>query len=332
MAQSKVKILTNRKIENWPSWDLVYEWENIISYKLEIPFSYNNRLLSKTNSLLHKINFNPLIKFFPRKPYFYFQMSAGLRNQIFNSKKFIIAIIDYHLNPNDRDKFLIAYSKNPFLLISNKEVFDFLLLNNFPKKIYHFPLSISDKYKISENAVFDKQYDLVLFGRQNTVLEAYTKKYADNHPKFSYVYRIIKDGEFNYYTNAEEFLGNINNRQAYIDLMQKSRTAIYGTPGIDGGESRTNGWNQVTPRVLEYIACGCHIIARYPKNSDTDFFDLQKFSPNIETYEDFEQVMDNALATPVDMKMYAEYLEKHYTSKRAELLKEILENEGIKIN
>jgi hypothetical protein len=172
-----------------------------------------------------------------------------------------------------------------------------------------------------------------MFGRQNQILTDFLKKYSKNHRDFIYVYEKsdgIKDLEkFHYYTSEGEFVGIIRTRKQYIDLLKRSRVALYSTPGIDGGEVRTKGYNPVTPKFLEYIACGCHIIARYKKNSDTDFYELEKFSPSINTYGEFEDAMNKARESNIDMQMYSEYLEKHYTSKRADLLKTILKKENI---
>lgn len=73
--------------------------------------------------------------------------------------------------------------------------------------------------------------------------------------------------------------------------MRKGKMGLYSTPGIDGDESRTKGYHQVTPRFLELVATGCHIIARYSMNSDTEYYDLKSFSENIETYEQFEMAV-----------------------------------------
>ena len=81
-------------------------------------------------------------------------------------------------------------------------------------------------------------------------------------------------------------------RDGYLDSMKKSRIALYATPGIDGGEKRTNGFSQVTPRFLEMVASGCNIIARYKTNADTDYYELEKFCQSINTYEEFEKEMD----------------------------------------
>lgn len=99
--------------------------------------------------------------------------------------------------------------------------------------------------------------------------------------------------------------------------MQKAKCGFYATPGMDDSESRTNGFNQVTPRFLELIACGCHILARYPENPDTKYFELHNITPSIESYEQFEHLLNKALNEEVDMQIYADYLKNHYTSKIA---------------
>ena len=75
------------------------------------------------------------------------------------------------------------------------------------------------------------------------------------------------------------------------------------------------------------IACGCHVIARYPSGDagvDARFYEFEKFSPSVETYEAFEAAMDRALYTEVDTAAYAAYLQKHYTSSRVRDLKKLL--------
>lgn len=185
------------------------------------------------------------------------------------------------------------------VLISSKEVYDFMKENKINLPIEHWALSISDIYRITPHTHFEKKYDLVMMGRQNPVLQSYYKKYSETHPDFTYVYRVIEknnDGsrDFFYYTSNGKNLGAVNTREQFIALMRQSRCGLYGTPGIDEDEKKgsTNGFHQVTPRFLEYIASGCHILARYKRNSDTDFYGLDEFCPSIESYEQFENRMD----------------------------------------
>ena len=83
----------------------------------------------------------------------------------------------------------------------------------------------------------------------------------------------------------------------------------------------------MTPHFLEIIASGSHVLCRYPEGKegvDAKYFELDKFSPSIETYDEFEAVMDRALNTEIDINKYSSYLKKHYTSTRITELKKML--------
>ena len=317
------RIATTRKSQNWPSFDLVYEWEDTFLKSLDISPYFINKYTS--NRYIKRI---PFIKYLltPNEDTFIFEMSAITKHNLWNRKNIIPCIIDFYLSRNSLKEFYRSYNKHKIVFISSKEVLSFLLDNQCPLNIAHLPLSISDKYKITPDSHFEKKYDLVMMGRQNPILEQSAYKYAETHKDFLFVYRKQKGKQFLYYTSANEYLGDINTRDRYIHLMRQSRCGLYSTPGIDGGEARTNGFNQVTPRFLELIACGCHVIARYKENPDTDFYQLKAFSPSVNTYEDFEKLMDQARQKPVDMQKYSNYLSNHYTSERIKLLQETIKN------
>lgn len=311
----KIKqIITQRATEKWPSFDLVYEWEDILSHELEVPmYNYrHNRYYRRLKDLFDAI-YNPI---------FAFEMNVNT----WRTKKeyYIPCIIDFTIAQHCLNDFYEKYAPCPIVLVSSREVYEFLKKLNCPLKLEHWALSLPDNYKIMDNTQFKKEYDLVLMGRQNPVLENYLQKYKEKHPKINYVHRIMKNGEFNYYTSNGEYIGNIRNRKEYIELMSKARIGLYATPGIDGGERLTSGFNPVTPRLLEYLACGCHIIARYPDNADTRFYELESICPSICTYSEFEERMEYALSAEVDMGQYAAYLSNHYTSVRARSLQQIL--------
>lgn len=320
-----MNILSKRQFESWPSYDLVYEWEDEISKILSVPIkdehSYlYNRILKRIPLLTRVLQTN--------KDCFIFEMSPVVKNRINNKKNIIPCIIDYYLADKYLSDFIFSYIKNKIVCISSKEVYGYLIDRNVDShlNLFHLPLSISDKYEIKSDTTFEKKYDLVLMGRQNSVLESFLKRYVDEHRDFNYVYRKQIGKSFMYYTSKGECIGDINTRQKYMNLMRQAKCGLYATPGIDGGEKRTNGFNQVTPRFLELLACGCHIIARYPKNSDTQFFQIERFSKSIETYEEFEIALNYARENEVDMCKYSEYLSKHYTSQRAKLLSNLLKN------
>ena len=93
---------------------------------------------------------------------------------------------------------------------------------------------------------------------------------------------------------------------------------------MDDDKKTGSNFHQVTPRFLELLAAGCHVICRYQKNSDTDFYELEKFSKSVDSYTEFENQLDLALSREIDVQMYTEYLKNHITSTRVEQLKDIL--------
>ena len=103
-----------------------------------------------------------------------------------------------------------------------------------------------------------------------------------------------------------------------------TRIALYSTPSMDGSRPDANGFNQVTPKFLEYISSQCHVLLRYKRNPDTDFYELSKFGKNIESYEDFEKAMEEARNRDVNTKEYFNYLDKHITSNTIGTLLEYL--------
>lgn len=148
------KIITERGYQDWPSFDLVYEWEDIIAEKLNIPLFFKNKF--STNRFIKRI---PLIKYLlcPKQNSFIFEMSPMTKYHIWNKKNIIPYIIDFYLKPEQLNEFYIQYNKNPIIFISSKEVFLFLKQQSCPLNIIHLPLSISDKYRITEQTILNKK-------------------------------------------------------------------------------------------------------------------------------------------------------------------------------
>lgn len=324
-------ILTDRKIEGEVFYDLVYEWEDQLSKSLNVPLLDDWRI--GRNRYFKRIPIPNLSKLMTKGSLsLYFRMSGFEKyNGWSNTSDIIPAIIDFYPTEEQLPTIEKSYKNNPLVLISSKEVYDYLKENDVQLPLAHWALSISDIYKIMPNTRYEKKYDLVMMGRQNPVLSSFCKSYAELHPDFTYVYRVIKRNDngprdFLYYTSDGKLLGAINTREQFLSLMRQSRCGLYATPGMDDDEKHgsTNGFHQVTPRFLEYIASECHVLARYPQNSDTDYYELDKFSPSIETYEQFEERMDYCRVHNIDIDFYNNYLDKHYTSTRAKELNNLL--------
>ena len=322
------KIGSVRKLETWPNFHLVYEWEDVLKEELHLKMCYRSKYLKGINENIARVSRNvpffniPSFLYSQTKCVFVWDLYAEIWDRYDNRSNVIPCVIDFFLQESAISNFSAAYSRNPFVLISSAEAYQFLQ-GKTPNRIYHYPLSISDKYRIDSSTKFSKEYDIVLFGRVNSVLNEYLATYMKSHPDCTCVLEDEKR-KLHYYSSTGDYVGDISTREQYINLMRKSRIGLYSTPGIDGGEARTNGFNQVTPKFLELLASGCHIIARYKENPDTDFYQLSDFSPNVSSYEEFEKRMDYCRDSEVDMEMYSSYLEQHYTSKRALLLNDIM--------
>lgn len=303
---------------------IIYEWEDAIEKELDIPVvrrSFYYRVMNKLG--IHK----PLLG--PVKDSFRFISNGRDYDEPMNSEHIIPCIIDFFENKDQLQEFYYKHSRNKIVLLSSPFDYEYLKDNKCPLNIGLFAYSLSDKYTLSTKKI-EKKYDIVLTGRQDPLLYDFFKEYVKLHPNVSYVKRGQElDNDLNktkeYYLNGRECLGAIESREEFIKLQAQGRATLYGVQGYYDGF--TKGFYHMTPHFLEIIACGCHVLLHYPtdKNGvDARYYEFDKFSPSIETYEEFEAAMDKALCTEVDMNMYSLYLEKHYTSTRVAELKELL--------
>ena len=315
-------IITNRFWQNDYFWQIVYEWEDIFQNILNTNLSREKALFKYRIS--KGIPFLYDLILFGKGHYFCYDMNVGNVHISRNSSHLIPCIIDFWKSDSDILTFEKKYSNHKFVCISSREVFEYLKENGCRINIEHLPLSISDKYRITPKTKYYKKYDIVLMGRQSPVLMKWFNSYIEKHPEIVYVYSARKGSDtfYHYSSNGEE-IGNIDTREKYLNLLSQGRVAFYSTPGTDG-QKDAGGFSQVTPRFLEIIASGCHVMPRYIKNADTDYFMLDRICPSLDSYNDFEQRMDYALTHEVDMEKYSDYLENYYTSRCADKLKEIL--------
>lgn len=323
-------IITQRFLLKWRSWQIVYEWEDVFRKEMKTSFSINLDQRIKKEKKLIKLLFDSLqvSSKWESKPGFVFYMIPYHRfNQRNNSPYVIPCIIDWYLKTNEQlEDFFKKFSNHRLILVSSMQVYQFLKTINTPIPIGHLPLSLSDKYKITPETTFKKDLDVVLMGRQNPVLLNWLKQYSIKHPNLCIVSSEREKDKYRYYTQNGTYIAKAKTRNQYMSLMRRSRISLYSTKAIDDDNSvvNANGFNQMTPRFFEILATGNHVIARFIKNEDTDYFEIEKICPNTNSYESFERQMDYALTHPVNMKLYSDYLEKHYTSTRVKMLEELV--------
>lgn len=304
---------------------IIYEWEDEISKELNIPivaypsfFRYINRF--KIHSSIIG----------PYKDSFRFVINGRDYDEPMNNKHIVPCIIDFFEKDNQLQEFYKKHTKNKIVLVSSPFDYQYLKENKCPIEIGLFPYSLSDTYAITEDKI-EKKYDIVLTGRQDPLLYSFFKEYVKKHPNVTYVKRgedIENDTNKTkaYYLNGKDCLGTIETREEFMRLQSQGRVTLYGVQGYTDN-SFTTGFFHMTPHFLEIIACGCHVIAHYPTGKmgiDAQYYEFDKFSPSVETYEEFEYAMDNALSSEIDLNKYSSYLKKHYTSYRVKELTKML--------
>ncbi len=315
-----------------PFRDVIYEWEDQLSASTGLPIvSSTTALQAVTPKVLLKSRATEaalriLDSFFSgRAKSLYFCMAPRNQDLALTSAGVIPVIIDYWKSV-DVVEFFRGYRNCPAVLITSLEAFEYLKKNGCPLNLHHFPLSLPDRYRPPPQAAYEKKYDVLFAGRANPVLLEFMRRYAADHPRIEYLFQGGTYDAPTYISSKTGVIGGFTGRPAYMELLKSAKVAFYSTPGIDGGETRTGGMNPVTPRLFELLSAGCHVLARYPDNADTKFFQLQELCPSIESYAAFAAGLTAALNSPPPWRQNNGYLEQHYTSKRGELLQRILHN------
>lgn len=315
-----------------PSWQIVKDWESIISKELGLPIRKDFSLLRRVKSRLNKWNLSWIYKliFINTNYNLRFIMTASSHKNCDINKYTIPVIIDFWLNKEDLPNFYNAYKDVPIILLTNLEVYNFLKKNQCPIPIAHWPLSYPDKNAINKKPE-KKEYQFCFIGRSNPFFVRLIDKYCSLHPNFIYIQNNNDIDKRQYVTNTGVFVAEDTGRQSYLDMIKKTKITCYTTPGIDEAKKESSAFNQVTPRLFEIISNQCHVIGHYPSSDDTNWYELNKYIPNVENYQEFEKWMDYYLKTDFDISKASEFLSKHYTTTRIPMLKTILESHGIEI-
>jgi hypothetical protein len=330
-------ILSYRKHSSWPSFDLVYEWEDYLSKAFHIPLKYKSCDNYRLIGIVLKYKLLPIYrtikKWLLKNQDYYLYFILGVSDgapPIISRRKIIPVIIDFFVSPPYFPQFYENFKEYELVLISNYDAYNHLKKINAPLNIAHFPLSLSDIYTLTADTWFEKKYNLLVAGRENPVLGNYLNIYLSKHPDFEYVYRKKEEDMFFYVSNKTGIIGEFSMRDEFLQLIRASKCVFYSTPGIDGDEARARGLSPLTPRFFEFMAAKCFIIARYPNNDDTRFFEVNSITPSVESYEEFENTLNEYLKKQDTPEEYVSYLNKHYTSERAKLLNNILNNQSPK--
>lgn len=310
-------ILTQRAWEKRVSFDLVYAWEDIFAREFGIPLVGRNRM---AEAVFRRLPGRPSL---PTGGKFLWltEMEPMPGKNAYNGPQVIPYWVDFFLQGSSLPGLVRSYNACPAVFVSSREAYEYLRAQGTGLPLHHLALSLPDG--VLTDDLPGKEYDVALMGRPDAVLEDYFRRYAAEHP-CTFVCRRREQGRFLYYDHTGACLGDVDSHAKYMDLMRRCRVGLYATPGLDGPGGRTNGFSQVTPRFLELLGAGCHVLMRYRPNPDTDYYGLESFCPSADTYSVFEKTLTDFLHRPVDMERYRHYLSGHTTSARARELQSIL--------
>ena len=318
------EILTERRFNSKAAMQIVFEWEDVLSSALNIPLADAFNPTSLHQRVICRGMPGIARKWTTRNSAFMFEM-IDLRGMWHNKKNIVPCIVDYFTRDTKLlGKFFKLYDAAPIVLISSLEAYSFLLENKCPINICHWPLSLPDKWLQKRTSPEIKKYDLILAGRTNPVLKEFATRYCNDNPHTKILIREIKGNNWICHSPSDGKSYPCGTREEYMSCLSLAKVCLYATPGIDDGKCGANGFNQVTPRLLEFLASGCTVIARYTNNPDTEFYNLNQVTLPAANYSQFCQSMSTALSAPSNSNKNYEYLLRHTTSARAESLRQIL--------
>lgn len=326
-------ICSQRKFAPYPSFRIVYEWEDILAATLGLRICAPGEISNIFHRRFEKNHMTGLYHRFlpPGNLGLRFVMTAETGDRCWYNRNSIPIIIDFWLEENDLPDFYRAHRHVPLMLVTSREIYDFLKANHCPIPLEHWALSIPDPYLDTLRVPKEKKYDFCFFGRPNPFFLRLLEEYSRNHPDFEYILNRGGIENRSYVSNKGRFIAQDIGRASYLEMIAATKVSCYTTPGLDEAKAESSRFNQVTPRVFELLSNRCHVIGHYPANADTDWYGLSSLVPNVDNYAEFENQMDNMLKSPFDTEACTGFLTPHTTTARAQELRDILSGYDIQI-
>ncbi len=310
------QIDTIRSFEPYPSYLILYELEDDFSVSENIPLHYIPKLKYTFGKLIYKSVTNFLLKRATPPGYIFSVMMTPDYHRLYLNKTNVIPyVIDYWKRYDELfEKHFVNF---PVVYISGLEVYEYLKAKRTRVKIKHLPLSISDRHMTMFLQDMEKDIDIINVGRKNKIIDEYISKYISKYPNTNYVHREMENGENIYYSSIHGRIGKLETRHDLLQTLARAKIAIVTSPGLDGGEQRTGGFNPVTPRVFEAAVGKCYMVGKYEKNSEYYSFGLDKLVDMPDSYDEFEASVNSKLQTKFHLQNeYSSFLHANLNSTR----------------
>jgi hypothetical protein len=267
-------IITTRNASQWPTWQMIHEWEDVLSTQLAVPFRPfdNSCTLPAPNysDQCFDLMFLPL---------------AGELGEYVRNPQLIPLVMD--LWRDDFTEFIQQASHFRLVFVTNLQAYQ-ELFTQLPN-IRYLPFTLADQYR--DCPILDKEIDIIQYGRRNPLLEQYMERLLTDHPDIHYVTTDKSDNGDSVliHSNKQGILGESNSRKKFMNLLCRSRISLVSTVGMDGSR-QTGGIDPISPRFLESMAAGCHLVGRIPDSPEFRESGLYQLCHHVDSYEQFKNI------------------------------------------
>jgi hypothetical protein len=298
-------IITTRSLSQWPTWQMIHEWEDILGRQLAVPFQTFDDSCTQACAGHPDNGFDLL--FLPLAT----ELSEYTQNH-----KLIPVVMD--LWRDDFDAF-IHHAPN-FKLVFATNLQSCRELSLRVPNLRYLPFTLADQYL--HCTIPEKDIDIIHYGRRNPLLDQYMQRLVTEYPDIHYVTTDkSKDGTvILIHSNRYGVLGESDSRIKFMNLLCRSRVSLVSTVGMDGSR-QTGGIDPISPRFLESMAAGCHLVGRIPDNDEFRQSGLSLLCHHVDSYQEFAEIVLRLLNTQVYPKFeYYQFLQQRLTSSLVQII------------
>lgn len=318
-------VITTREVEKWPSHQVLYEYEDVFCNELNIDLEsltkneykgIKARIIGKlpTKIFNHRIC---TLKCTTGSNSVAFIMNPYISRRYINKSVIPIFIDVWH---RDLDTLITLTKELNLFFVISYDMYNSIKNMDPKSKVQYLPLSISDKWiSDRQKKISRKTIDVIQYGRRSEILHSYMLKYVEKHKAIEYIYQVPKDKRLFYYSTTKGELGEIDTREKFMSLLGKCRVSLVSATGYDGSRD-TDETFTVPARFFESAINYCYMIGRYPKNQDFNRLNIEDVCDNVNSYEEFQCLMDAYLNSETFLKEseYEHFIEDNVTSKRVQ--------------
>lgn len=302
-------IVSNRGCSDWPSWQMIYEWEDILAREL------GTRIIDydewdRTRDAEHPDSGYELCII----------MLPGALDRFPCYSRFVPVVMDVWRK--DIEHFIQQIVPMELVFVTSLEAFR-MLQDRGCRQVAYLPYSFPDQYLLEEPP--EKDIDIIQFGRTNPVLDDYMGQLLQHFPHLNYVTTVHHQGALFFHSSRFGLLEVSDTRSKFITMLRRSSISLVSTAGMDGSRD-TGGFDPISPRFYESIGCFCRLIGRFPETDEFELLGMNRLAERVDSYPQFERLVSGYLGRTFDRKEeYQSFIRQHTTSERAVLLENALQ-------